>query len=108
MATGLCSVTSVTDLRYRMDPGAAPVASWVEQCLAPTAVPVVALRDYLRMVPDLIPAWVPRRCVPLGTDGFDRSDTRAALRRIFKVDRHHIALTAGEFAPSRVEEAIAR
>ena len=30
----------------------------------------------------------------LGTDGFGRSDTRAALRRFFEVDRHHIVLAA--------------
>ena len=30
----------------------------------------------------------------LGTDGFGRSDTRAALRRFFEVDRHHVAIAA--------------
>jgi pyruvate dehydrogenase E1 component len=30
----------------------------------------------------------------LGTDGFGRSDTRAALRRFFEVDRQHIAVCA--------------
>ena len=28
----------------------------------------------------------------LGTDGFGRSDTRAALRRFFEVDRQHIVI----------------
>jgi pyruvate dehydrogenase E1 component len=66
-------------------------------------------------VPDLIRAWAPRRYVTLGTDGYGRSDTRAALRRFFEVDRHHIALAAlkaladdGAIEPSRVEEAIVR
>ena len=120
----LWSVTSFTQLRRdgldaerrnRLHPGAAPAASWVEHCLTPTAGPVVAVSDYLRTVPDLIRAWVPRQYVVLGTDGYGRSDTRAALRRFFEVDRHHIALTAlkaladdGALAPSRVEEAIAR
>ena len=35
-----------------------------------------------------------RRYVALGTDGFGRSDTRAALRGFFEVDRHHIVLAA--------------
>ena len=35
-----------------------------------------------------------RRSPTLGTDGFGRSDTRAALRAFFEVDRHHIALAA--------------
>ena len=30
----------------------------------------------------------------LGTDGFGRSDARAALRRHFEVDRYHIAVAA--------------
>jgi pyruvate dehydrogenase E1 component len=32
--------------------------------------------------------------VVLGTDGYGRSDTRAALRRFFEVDRSHIAVAA--------------
>ncbi len=124
VAADLWSVTSFTELRRdgldaerrnRLHPGAAPVASWVEHRPAPTLGPVVAVSDYLRTVPDLIRAWVPRRYVALGTDGYGRSDTRAALRRFFEVDRHHIALAAlkaladdGALEPSRVEEAIAR
>jgi len=30
----------------------------------------------------------------LGTDGFGRSDTRAALRDFFEVDRYHIVLAS--------------
>ena len=124
VAADLWSVTSFTELRRdgldaerhnRLHPGAAPVASWVEHCLELTAGPVVAVSDYLRTVPDLIRAWVPRRYVALGTDGYGRSDTRAALRCFFEVDRHHIVLAAlkaladdGALEPSRVEEAIAR
>ena len=37
---------------------------------------------------------MPRRYVALGTDGFGRSDTRAALRSFFEVDRHHVAVAA--------------
>jgi hypothetical protein len=35
-----------------------------------------------------------RRCVTLGTDGFGRSDTRAALRRHFEVDAEAIVQAA--------------
>jgi pyruvate dehydrogenase E1 component len=124
VAADVWSVTSFTELRRdgldaerrnRLHPSAVPDLSWVEQCLAPTAGPVVAVSDYLRTVPDLIRAWVPRRYVTLGTDGYGRSDTRAALRRFFEVDRHHIAVAAlkavaddGSIEQSRVEEAIAR
>ncbi len=103
VAADVWSVTSFTELRRdgldverrnRLHPAAEPASSWVERCLAPTAGPIVAVSDYLRAVPDLIRAWVPRRYVTLGTDGFGRSDTRAALRRFFEVDRHHIAVAA--------------
>src|SRR5258708_2767299 len=39
-------------------------------------------------------AHVGRRYLALGTDGFGRSDTRAALREFFEVDRRHIAIAA--------------
>jgi pyruvate dehydrogenase E1 component len=45
-------------------------------------------------VPELIRAYIPRRYVTLGTDGFGRSDSRAALREFFEVDRASIALAA--------------
>ena len=51
----------------------------------------------------------------LGTDGFGRSDTRAALRDFFEVDRHHIVLAAltalveqGTLEVRVCQEAIAR
>jgi pyruvate dehydrogenase E1 component len=67
---------------------------WVEQCLGPTAGPIIAASDYVSAVADLIRTWVPRRYVTLGTDGFGRSDTRTSLRRFFGVDRTSIAFTA--------------
>jgi pyruvate dehydrogenase E1 component len=47
-------------------------------------------------VPEQIRAFLPpgRRCVTLGTDGFGRSDTRAALRRHFEVDAEAIVQAA--------------
>ena len=45
-------------------------------------------------VADLIRPYVPRNYVALGTDGFGRSDTRAALRDFFEVDAKHIAVAA--------------
>jgi len=50
--------------------------------------PIVAATDYVRAVPESVRAFLPqgRRYICLGTDGFGRSDTRAALRRFFEVD----------------------
>ncbi len=56
--------------------------------------PIVAATDYVRAYPQLIAAHVEARFVALGTDGFGRSDTRAALRKFFEVDRHHVVLAA--------------
>jgi pyruvate dehydrogenase E1 component len=59
-------------------------------------VPMVAATDYVRALPESIRAWLPagRRYLTLGTDGFGRSDTRAALRELFGVDAAHIARAA--------------
>ena len=57
---------------------------------------MVAATDYVRAVAESIRAFVPteRRYLTLGTDGFGRSDTRAALRAHFDVDAAHIAQAA--------------
>jgi pyruvate dehydrogenase E1 component len=69
------------------------VECWVTAQLAPTEGPIVIATDYVRALPEQIRAFLPpgRRCVTLGTDGFGRSDTRAALRRHFEVDAAAIA-----------------
>jgi pyruvate dehydrogenase E1 component len=97
------SVTSFTELRRdgigverhnRLHPVGNQKQTWVEQCLGKTAGPVIAASDYMRTLADLIRNWVPRRYVVLGTDGFGRSDIRAALRDFFEVDRRHVAVAA--------------
>jgi pyruvate dehydrogenase E1 component len=64
--------------------------------LLPGAVPIIAATDYVRAYPQLIAPFVSARFVALGTDGFGRSDSRAALRSFFEVDRFHIVLAALE------------
>ena len=94
------SVTSFTELRRdgmeaeRANRFGGKARSWVERCLAGAAGPVVAASDYVRAVADLIRPYVPGKYVALGTDGFGRSDTRAALRGFFEVDARHIAVAA--------------
>ncbi|MEB0204661.1 alpha-ketoglutarate dehydrogenase [Pseudomonas sp. CCC3.1] len=56
--------------------------------------PVIAASDYVRAWPQLIASYVDVRFIALGTDGFGRSDTRAALRSFFEVDRHQVVLAA--------------
>jgi pyruvate dehydrogenase E1 component len=100
LAAGVWSVTSFTELRRdgmraeRARRFGASETSWVERCLGPAQGPVVAASDYVSAVADLIRPYVTRRYVTLGTDGFGRSDTRAALRAFFEVDAKHIAVAA--------------
>jgi pyruvate dehydrogenase E1 component len=85
VAADVFSATSFSELRR--DP------AWVKRCLE-GATHVVAATDYVRAVPEMIREWVPGRYVTLGTDGFGRSDTRAALRAYFGVDRDSIVKSA--------------
>jgi pyruvate dehydrogenase E1 component len=97
------SVTSFNELRRdalsvtrrnRLNPSAKPGACFVEQSLAGREGPFIAATDYMTAVPDQIREWVPGRYVTLGTDGFGRSDSRAALRNHFEVDRRYIVAAA--------------
>ena len=63
-----------------------PELTEVERKLAGVGGPVIAVTDYMKTVPDQISRWVPGQFVPLGTDGFGRSDTREALRSFFEID----------------------
>jgi pyruvate dehydrogenase E1 component len=58
--------------------------------------PIIAATDYVRAVPESIRAFLPlgRSYLTLGTDGFGRSDTRAALRNFFGVDAASITRAA--------------
>jgi pyruvate dehydrogenase E1 component len=97
------SVTSFNELRREalecerynlLHPTEAPHMPYVRQMLQGREGPVIAATDYLRTVPDQIRQWVSGRYVTLGTDGFGRSDSRAALRRHFEVDRSYITVAA--------------
>jgi pyruvate dehydrogenase E1 component len=94
------SVTSFTELRRdgmraeRARRFGGKDESWVGKCLKGEKGPVVAASDYVSAVADLIRPYVPGKYVALGTDGFGRSDTRAALRAFFEVDARHIAVAA--------------
>jgi pyruvate dehydrogenase E1 component len=95
------SVTSFSELRRdalavdrwnERHPEAAPRLSFVEECFAKEDGPFIAATDYIKTVPDQIRQWVPGTYRVLGTDGFGRSDGRAALRDFFEVDRRSIVV----------------
>jgi pyruvate dehydrogenase E1 component len=70
------------------------VQPWITQQLGESSAPVIAVSDYVRAVTESVRAFVPAPYVTLGTDGFGRSDTRAALRDFFEVDARWIAYVA--------------
>ena len=97
------SVTSYSELRRdgidcdrwnRRNPTASDRTPYVSTCLEGIDGPFIAASDYVRIVPDQIRQWVPGRFVVLGTDGFGRSDSRAALREFFEMDSSNIVLAA--------------
>mgnify|MGYP001029967560 CR=1 FL=1 len=100
--------------RNRLHPADEPLAPLVTRLLIGGEGPVVAISDYMKLVPGQIARWVPRPFHVLGTDGFGRSDTRVALRRFFEVDAGHVVVAvlsalaeAGAVERSVVAEAIA-
>jgi pyruvate dehydrogenase E1 component len=122
------SVTSFSELRRdgieterwnMLHPEEKPRTAYVSEQLAGRPGPVIASTDYIRAVPDQIRQWVSaageggRRYRTLGTDGYGRSDFRAALRRFFEVDRWYVTVAAlrelaeeGTIDPSVVAQAI--
>jgi len=99
----LWSATSYKSLREealeverwnRLHPGASPRQALVTRLLDGGNGPIIAVTDFMRMVPEQVARFIPRRkFTPLGTDGMGRSDTREALRRHFEIDSGHIVVT---------------
>jgi pyruvate dehydrogenase E1 component len=67
---------------------------FIRQAFEGATEPFVAASDYVKALPDSISAWLPGPLHSLGTDGFGRSDGRAALRSFFEVDRRYVTYAA--------------
>jgi pyruvate dehydrogenase E1 component len=108
VAADVWSVTSYQELyrdghacdRWNMlHPGETPRESYIAQCLKDAPGVLVAASDYLKVLPDSIDQWMPRRMRSLGTDGFGRSEDRQRLRDFFEVDARFVVLaTLAELA----------
>ncbi len=101
VAADVWSVTSYKELyrdgndceRWNMlHPGETARIPFVTQALKDAEGVFVAASDYMKVLPESISQWVPGRLTVLGTDGFGRSENRAALRNFFEVDAKHIVL----------------
>jgi pyruvate dehydrogenase E1 component len=122
VAADVWSVTSYKELyrngndceRWNMlHPGQSPKVPYVTQCLNGAPGVFVAASDYMKVLPESIAQWVPGRLFSLGTDGFGRSESRAALRDFFEVDAKHIVLATltalareGNIKPEDVQRAV--
>jgi pyruvate dehydrogenase E1 component len=116
------SVTSYTELyreghaceRWNMlHPDETPRVPYVTQCLKDASGVFIAASDYVKAMPDSIDRWLPRPLTSLGTDGYGRSESRAALREFFEVDYRWVILATlaalardGQMEPSVVEQAM--
>lgn len=105
VSADIWSVTSFNELRKNVESVArhnrlhagseqANRQSHVQQCLQGRSGPVIAATDYLKLFADQIRQAVEQPYHVLGTDGYGRSDTRAALRDFFEVNANMIAYTA--------------
>jgi pyruvate dehydrogenase E1 component len=123
VAAELWSVTSYKALREdalaaersnRLHPSRPASVPLVTSALSECEGPFVAVTDFMKAVPDQVARWIPGPFIPLGTDGFGRSDTREALRRFFETDAAHVVVAvlrglqeAGEAKAEEVEDAVA-
>jgi pyruvate dehydrogenase E1 component len=101
VAADVWSVTSYKQLymdgnacaRWNMlHPGETPRVPFITQQTKDAPGVFVAASDYVKTLPESVSQWLPGPLVALGTDGFGRSEGRAALRDFFEVDAKHIVL----------------
>jgi pyruvate dehydrogenase E1 component len=77
----------------RLHPSQAPRVADVASLLADAPGPIVAVTDFMKIVPEQVARFLPGRTfLPLGTDGMGRSDTRESLRRFFEIDLGHVVI----------------
>ena len=105
---------STTERWNRLHPSQPPRTPLVGRLLADAEGPIVAVTDFMKVVPEQVARFVGRSFVPLGTDGFGRSDTRESLRRHFEVDAPNVVVAVlaslaatGDVKPETVRDAIA-
>jgi len=103
VAADVWSVTSYKELRREAlavehwnlhHPLEKPKQNYIEKTLGQEEGLFVAVSDFMKSLPEMIQRWVPGGLYPLGTDGFGRSETRAALRRHFGIDAECIVVAA--------------
>jgi len=101
--TDVWSATSYKELRREalaserwnmLHPDQTARKPYVTELLGKEQGAFIAVSDNMKLVPDQIARWVPGGLFSLGTDGYGRSDTRAAVRRFFEIDAESIVIAA--------------
>lgn len=121
VSTDIWSVTSYkalydnaidTERKNRMSRNLNRQRSHIEIALDDTEGVFVMATDYVKALPLSVTKWFPEPVTVLGTDGFGRSDSVAALRDFFEVDAKHIVLATlfelterGEFEKQALDKA---
>jgi pyruvate dehydrogenase E1 component len=116
------SLTSVNELvregqsvdRWNMlHPTKKAKTAYITEQLGDCTAPVIASTDYMKAYSEQMRAYIDQPFYVLGTDGFGRSDSRAALRHFFEVDRNFVVVSAlkaladqGTIKATVVEKAI--
>jgi pyruvate dehydrogenase E1 component len=116
------SLTSVNELvregqsvdRWNMlHPTKKAKTAYITEQLGDCTAPVIASTDYMKAYSEQMRAYIDQPYYVLGTDGFGRSDSRAALRHFFEVDRNFVVVSAlkaltdqGTIKATVVEKAI--
>jgi len=87
--------------------------AYITEQLGDCTAPIIASTDYMKAYSEQMRAYIEQPFYVLGTDGFGRSDSRAALRHFFEVDRNFVVISAlkalsdqGSIKASVVEKAI--
>ncbi len=98
VSTDIWSVTSYKNLhlnaqeieRWNMFHPDKPKVPYISEITKGETGVFVAASDYVQIIKDAMARWLPGPLHSLGTYGFGRSDSRAALRDFFEVDAKHI------------------
>jgi pyruvate dehydrogenase E1 component len=99
----------------RLHPDVEQRVPLVTKLMMETTGPIVAVTDFMTIIPDQVAKWMPRDFIVLGTDGYGRSDSRENLRRFFETSTGHVVMAAlsglvksGRMKPAAVTDAMQR
>ncbi|MEJ2057378.1 MAG: pyruvate dehydrogenase (acetyl-transferring), homodimeric type [Desulfofustis sp.] len=84
----------MTEEWNRLHPEEPRKMSYIESLLENAGGPAIISTDYVCAYAEQIRSQIHLPLTILGTDGYGRSDTREVLRKFFRVDRHHIVVSA--------------